>query len=224
MEQEEVKKTIEDLKEKSVQVFNAENQKKAVRFVDTFFGWMYSASYFFIALLVGLFSLILIGSVFYAVFHGPKTDIVPTYKEVKTLNDKLAAAVSEADTESVEVNKKYGDEIIKICKLTEFKPEVLVKRICKIEKKHRKAFVYGMLDFLEDAKADLKEKDFNGGKVAEVYIDLFRDGLKDIPRREETADAECKMAWCLALFSLYSILIALILPLLIQIRKNTKKE
>ena len=56
MEQEDVKKTIDDLKEKSVQVFNAENQKKAVRFVDTFFGWMYSASYFFIALLVGLCS------------------------------------------------------------------------------------------------------------------------------------------------------------------------
>lgn len=225
MEQEEIKKKIEDIKDKSVQVFNAENQKKATDFIGRCFNGVYKVSYLFMALLICLFTLILVGSVLYAIFHGADTNIVPTYKEYS----RKASAKDEkkVDTSSVEINKKFGDELVKICKLTGMeKPDYLVQEISMVDEKYRKPFVYGALDFLEDAKDSL-DKEYNekkGARLFSAYTNLFMSKVNDIPMREAEASMECKIAWGLALLALFSILFALILPLLIQIEKNTRKE
>ena len=107
MEQEEIKKTLEDIKDKSVQAFNPENKEKATRFINRCFERLYSVGYLFMALLICVFSLILVGSVLFAIFHGADTKVVPTYKEYS----KKAAPKGETkvDTSSIEINKKFNN-------------------------------------------------------------------------------------------------------------------
>lgn len=216
----------EESKKEPVAV-NAEKQKKATGFISRCFNYVYRAIYLLMALLIFLASLALIGSVLYATFHRADTNVTPTYKEYSAGKKAPVKEETKVDTTSIEINKKFGDELIAICKLTGIeKPDRLVDEISGIEEKHREAFVRGLLKFLKDAKE--AEKDYKpeeqGRDLLFVYEYQFKENVNDVPRREAKAAEECKVAWCLALFALISLLFSLVLPLLIQIERNTRKD
>jgi len=221
MEQEEGKKEVE--------VADTENQKKKTCFIGRCFNYAYRACYFLMALLIFLATLAMIGSALYATFHRADTDVVPTYKEysdsIKAPDKK--AEEKKVDTSSIEINKKFGDELVEICKLTGIeKTDDLVQKISSIEKRYREPFVHGLLRFLKDAKKADKEykPEEQGRSLLGVYEYQFREKVDDIPRRESQASDKRKMFWSVAGVLLYSILMALVLPLLIQIERNTRKE
>ena len=226
VKKEEGKKEFDDLKEKSTQVFNAENQKKAMCFVDRLFGWIYRASCAFIVLLICLFSLILVGSVLYAIFHGPDSKLAPTYKEFSENPANKKVISQDVDTTSVDVNKQFGDELKQICKLTGKEPNTVVTEICGIPEKFRKAYVFGALDFLKDAEKSIGKdyKPETGNTLWENYTEGFQKNVDDIPNREKKAEEECKDAWMYALKALCGILVVLVLATLVRIEKNTRKE
>ena len=148
MEQEEIKKTLEDIKDKSVQAFTPENKEKAMKFVDRLFGWINGISCVYAVLLAVLLAIVLVFSVLYALFHGADTKLAPDYKEYSQKNP--VKVEKKVDTSSVEINKDFGDELVEICKLAgEEKTDGFAGEIAKVEKKHRKALVKGMLAFLK---------------------------------------------------------------------------
>jgi len=214
---------MEDVKQKWAEwkKYAPDCRNKTVCVIDTFLNWMYKVGKSFMAVVIALLSLVLIASIFYAVFHGPSHDIAPEFKVSQT---QSAKSDGEPDVSKEEISKKFSKPIRKICNITKQDPEQLVHIIGWVNKEHRKTFVNGMLHYLEDAQDELKPEEFDAVEVANEYIRLFEKRERNFTRQKEEASEHCKIAWGIAIFALYSILMAMILPLLIQIQENTKKN
>ncbi len=202
--------------------------------VDYFLSLIFSASKIVSAVIVALCLLVLLYQGGKFLFAGHVSFEVPAFKEVKEALEasQTERAGSEDYTfleEKREVEKRYGDTISKIVRDFGFSSgtyDVLVRDLIDIPAEYRSGFIYGLEDFLKEAKKyeDKHHRGLSLVKLTNWYREAFKQRLREAQLKKEAASAQRLYILASIGVTLVILLAFLIIPLLIKIEENTRGE
>jgi hypothetical protein len=204
--------------------------------LDKFLWRVFSVAKVVSAIIVAVCLIVAIFSGLGLIFGGGKSFEIPSFSSLKEQieeeNDSKRS--KEVDYKSFdlrrEIEKEYGDEIEKIIK--EFKLptnayDFLIEKLVNMKEEYRDKFVEGLWDFLDDARDYIEDKGKNSKisiiGAARYYLNAFDNEIQTVEASKVSAQKE--KVYLLATFggSLIIMLGFLLIPLLIQIEKNTRK-
>lgn len=227
---------LKQLKDKVPQVDIEQADELSSRFMRKVFKTFKILS----ALLIFLFVIILGCSILYGVFKGTPSLEMPEFdqeifeKRVEQKSDK--SKVKGGRKERKQVQSKYEKKIDKVVELfgnSNDKEDQecfdgLLEILVGLPENQRGDYISGMLSYMKDGKK-YREKEGNASKfrmdqLAEWYNEEFEASKESLEYKIEEAKTMRMIAWSIAGSSFIAIIVVMMIPLLLQIEENTRKE
>ncbi len=168
-------------------------------------------------------------------FGGGKGFEVPEFSSFKQEIMSTSQSSSSYNYKTLDSRRKieeeYGDDVEKIVKKYGFSPQAydfFINELTNMDEKYRDKFMDGLSDFLDDAQDYIKENkdkaNFSITDAANYYINAFKQEIQNVKLSEAEAKSERLVYLATFAGSLLIMLGFLLIPLLIQIEKNTRSE
>lgn len=205
-------------------------------FLDRFLWKVFSIAKIISAIVVSICLIIATFAGIGLLFGGGKSFETPEFfsfkeqLETQTTQYKYSRNYEELNAKR-KIEKEYGEDIKGIVKkfnLPSNAYDVLIKELINIKEEYRDEFIKGLEDYLEDAE-DYIEKEGKKAKITIVdavnqYLWEFEKEIQKVEMSQATASMQKVYSLSILGGSLLIMLGFLIVPLLIQIERNTRKE
>ncbi|MCK5826531.1 MAG: hypothetical protein KAG93_05815, partial [Desulfuromusa sp.] len=202
---------------------------KSSSMIDRFLFKVFTIAKSLSALIIGICILVAVLAGVGLVVSGSSFEVpkFSTYLEIVSGNQSRDGSIEAG----LSVEEKYGDRVNAIVKKYNFTPEGydwLIDKIISTDEEFREEYVDGFEDFLEDAQKYVNE---NGEKAktsvidaSNEYKDLFDASLRIAKiSKMESASSRLYLLGAIAV-SVLVLLAFVMIPLLILIEKNTRKD
>lgn len=137
----------------------------------------------------------------------------------------------QAQKEKLEINSEYGRDILEIIskhKIANVQTDQLVDFMVNLDKKYRSKFVKGLRKYLADGMDAMEdEKRVQDGTSRELtfeYINHFKTSIEMEGSNDASRESSRMMYFGIMLGSMCLLIIALILPVLVQVERNTRPQ
>jgi len=204
--------------------------------LDRFLWKVFSVAKVISAVIVSICLIVAIFSGFGLLFGGGKSFETPEFSSFKerlesqTTQQVYNENYNNLDTKR-EVEKEYGDDIAEIVKkfnLPSSAYDILINKIANMKEEYRDKFVDGLWDYLSDAQDYIKKQEKKAKisiiDAANQYIREFDNEVQAVEMSKASAQIEKITYLSILGGSLLIMLGFLIVPLLIQIEENTRKQ
>jgi len=206
--------------------------------IDRFLKKVFAFSRVIAALIVFLCVLVVAGGIAYFLISGSKGVSTPDFDEVIETEQMIRELGREMDktdykeiSERRAVEKKYGDDIQEIVKeygLTKAAYDIYVRQLLGLDEQYRSHFMKGLKRFMKDGNSYIKKQgdktDIDIADVANQYDEMFESAIAKSEMSKIESKAK-RMGSLIAIGSALSAMILfLIIPLLLQIELNTRRE
>ena len=225
----------EQIKKQATELMSKIDVKKAVGWTDIFMAKIF----FFGKIVAALFMFLCIAtmalSLLYWALASESGVKIPDFSDVKEAYE--AAEKSENDNsgdmkslkETNSVRKEFDSEITKlmeVCKLPKESYEEIVRTLAEMDADLRDDYIDGAIDFAKDAKKTIEKmgKTFNGTGVIVTYDKLYAEAKETAEADKATTAIKKMIALSVCGGALIGLILFLIIPLLIQIEENTRKN
>jgi predicted PurR-regulated permease PerM len=206
------------------------------RTLDRFLWKVFSVAKVISAVIVTICLVVAIFSGFGLIFGGGKSFETPEFSSLKevieTRKTQQAYTNNYKDLETKrKIEKEYGDDIEGIVKKYNLPSDaynIFIKKLINMKEEYRDKFVEGLEDFLDDAQDYIEDK----GKESKItiidaanyYLSSFDNEIQTVEMSKASAQAGKITLLAILGGSLLIMLGFLLIPLLIQIEKNTRKQ
>ena len=204
--------------------------------LDRFLWKVFSVAKIISAAIVTICLIVAIFSGFGLIFGGGKSFETPEFSSLKeaieTRRTQQTYTNNYNDLEiKRRIEKEYGDDIEEIVKkynLPSNAYNVFINKLINMKEEYRDKFVEGLEDFLDDAQDYIedkgKESKITITDAANYYLSAFDNEIQTVEMSKASASAEKITLLAVLGGSLLIMLGFLLIPLLIQIEKNTRKQ
>lgn len=202
--------------------------------IDKFLNKIFSLGRIIAAFVVLICLVVIVGGGLYFLVSGSEGVSKPDFDDYIETKEDSSESGSGGYSELSErraVEKKYGDdiqEVLELGNISEDGFDIYINKLVDMDEAYRSTFVKGLKRFLKDGakyiEKNEKEAKFNTFKLANAYDGIFEGEIM----KAEISKLESKAKRMGSLIAIGSALVAMILflviPLLIQIELNTRKD
>lgn len=174
-----------------------------------------------------------LGAMGYVLSRSGDSFKVPDFTKVQEEGELRSFSRAQGDVaaqeEIVKLNTKYGEQILEIIKtngIKEITTENVIRALVNIPEDRRGQLLDGWEDFLEDGlKYYRKSGQFTEqtpDRLSEYYFNRFNNSLSQTAAAKQAAQVERISGITVALGSLIAFIVAMLIPVLVQIERNTR--
>ncbi|WP_051279262.1 zinc ribbon domain-containing protein [Chitinilyticum aquatile] len=174
-----------------------------------------------------------LGAMGYVVSRTGDSFKVPDFAKVQEEGELRSFSRAQSDVaaqeEIVKLNTKYGEQILEIIKtygVKEITTENVIRALVNIPEDRRGQLLDGWEDFLEDGLKYYRKSgqftDQTPDQLSEYYFARFNNSLSQTAAAKQVAQVERISGITVALGSLIAFIVAMLIPILVQIERNTR--
>ena len=229
---------LKDEFQKKIQMIDVSTKADAV--TTTFMQKVFKTFKFISALIIFLCVIVMACSILYGIFKGTPSFETPEFdKEMfeEAKNEKGGKEIVKGGRkERKKVQAKYEDKIENVIELLENKNDaqdqkafdLILDYLIELPKEQRNDCINGMLDYMKDGKKyrekEGNSKKFDMNELLSHYMMEFETAGDRLDQAIAEAHAKRLFAWGVAGSAFIIILVVMMIPLLLQIEENTRKE